>query len=60
MLGCVDAVSLGNNHTYDFGEKGYIEFTDDNEPKFTGESVSFSDFMRGTQSLNHTSGMSLM
>ena len=23
MLGCVDAVSLGNNHTYDFGERGY-------------------------------------
>lgn len=22
-LGCVDAVSLGNNHTYDFGETGY-------------------------------------
>ena len=23
MWGCVDAVSLGNNHTYDFGEIGY-------------------------------------
>ena len=25
MLGSVDAVSLGNNHTYDFGEKGYLD-----------------------------------
>ena len=25
MLGCVDAVSLGNNHTYDFGERGYLD-----------------------------------
>jgi len=25
VLGCVDAVSLGNNHTYDFGEKGYLD-----------------------------------
>lgn len=24
-LGCVDAVSLGNNHTYDYGEKGYLD-----------------------------------
>ena len=23
VLGCVDAVSLGNNHTYDYEEKGY-------------------------------------
>ena len=25
LLGCVDAVSLGNNHTYDFGERGYLD-----------------------------------
>ena len=25
VLGCVDAVSLGNNHTYDFGERGYLD-----------------------------------
>ena len=24
-LGCVDAVSLGNNHTYDYCEKGYLD-----------------------------------
>ena len=52
--------SIVTKEPIDFGEKGYIEFTDDTEPKFTGESVSFSDFIHGTQSLNHTSGMSLM
>lgn len=25
VLGCVDAVSMGNNHTYDYGEKGYLD-----------------------------------
>ena len=25
LQGCVDAVSLGNNHTYDFGERGYLD-----------------------------------
>ena len=25
VLGCIDAVSLGNNHTYDYGEKGYLD-----------------------------------
>ena len=25
VLGCVDAVSLGNNHTYDYEEKGYLD-----------------------------------
>ena len=25
LQGCIDAVSLGNNHTYDFGERGYLD-----------------------------------
>jgi hypothetical protein len=43
-----------------FGKKGYIEFTDETEPKFTGRSISFSEYMYRTPSLTQTSGMSLM
>ena len=56
--------SIVTKEPIDFGKKGYIEFTDDTETNFTGRSVSFSDFMNGSPSLNEspsqTSGMSLM
>ena len=30
----------------DFGEEGYISFTEETSPNFTGESMTFGDFMR--------------
>lgn len=56
--------SIVTKEPIDFGKKGYIEFTDDTEPNFTGRSISFSDFMNGSPSLNESpnqrSGISLM
>lgn len=47
----------------DFGEKGYIEFTEDTEPHFTGRQVSFSEFTDERLSLNddpnQSAGMSM-
>ena len=47
----------------DFGEKGYIEFTEETEPHFTGRQVSFSEFTDERLSLNddpnQSAGMSM-
>lgn len=37
--------SIVTKEPVDFGEKGYILFTDETEPHFTGRRISFSDFM---------------
>ena len=56
--------SIVTKEPVDFGEKGYIEFTEDTEPNFKSRSASFSEFMDERFSLdetpNQTSGMSLM
>ena len=56
--------SIVTKEPIEFGEKGFIEFTEDTEPNFTGILLSFSDFMNGTPPLNEsvsqTSGMSLI
>ena len=45
--------SIVTKEPVDFGEKGFIEFTDDTEPNFTGRSISFSEFMDNRLSLNY-------
>ena len=46
-----------------FGKEGFIEFTEDTEPSFTGRSVTFAEFMNERFSLDETptqtQGMSL-
>jgi hypothetical protein len=37
--------SIITKEPIDFGENGYIEFTEDTEPNFTGRSLSLGDFM---------------
>ena len=37
--------SIVTKEPVDFGKKGFIEFTDDTEPHFTGRSVTFAEFM---------------
>ncbi len=56
--------SIVTKEPVDFGEKGFIEFTEDTEPNFKSRSASFSEFMDERFSIdetpNQTSGMSLM
>lgn len=35
------------NEALDFGERGFIPFTEDTEPNFLGRSISLKDFMNG-------------
>lgn len=47
----------------DFGEKGYIEFTDETEPNFTGQEISIDDYVTDHFSIDEseeqTGGMNL-
>ncbi|MBQ6172284.1 MAG: hypothetical protein IJK34_06570 [Clostridia bacterium] len=55
--------SIATKEPVDFGDKGYIEFTGDTEPHFTGRQVSFSEFTDERLSLNErrdqSTGMSM-
>lgn len=39
--------SVVTNDPIDFGDKGYLELTDETAPNFTGEELSFAEYMRG-------------
>ena len=56
--------SIVTKEPVDFGEKGFIEFTEDTEPNFKSRSASFSEFMDERFSLDETPvqahGMSMM
>ena len=44
--------SILTDYPIDFGEKGYIKFTEEIEPHFTGESLYLFEFMRGSNGQN--------
>lgn len=46
--------SIVTKEPVDFGEKGFIEFTEDTEPNFKSRSASFSEFMDERFSLDET------
>ncbi len=46
--------SIVTKEPVDFGETGFIEFTEDTEPNFTGRSISFSEFMDNRLSMNNS------
>ena len=46
--------SVVTKEPIDFGKKGFIEFTDDNEPNFTDRSITFAEFMDDGLSLNES------
>lgn len=39
--------SVVTNYPIDFGEKGYLELTEETAPNFTGDELSFAEYMRG-------------
>ena len=47
--------SIVTKEPVEFGEKGFIEFTEETEPHFTGRSVTFAEFMEEGLSLNEDS-----
>ena len=55
--------SIVTKEPIDFGKDGYIAFTDDTEPNFTGQSVTMREFLDGNFSMdpvqNQSGGMSL-
>ncbi len=55
--------SIVTKEPVDFGKDGYIAFTEDTEPNFTGQSVTMRDFLDGNYSMTpgqtQNSGMSL-
>ena len=55
--------SIVTKEPIDFGKDGYIAFTEDTEPNFTGQSVTMREFLDGNFSMdpvqNQSGGMSL-
>lgn len=43
--------SVVTKEPLDLGEKGFIPLTEDTEPNFMGEIVTFADFIEQTQEL---------
>ena len=56
--------SIVTKEPIDFGDKGFIEFTPETEPHFTGKSVTFADFVGGRFTLDdgpgETNGISMI
>lgn len=46
--------SVLTNETIDLGENGYIEFTDETEPNFTGQEISIDDYVTENFSLDES------
>ena len=55
--------SIVTKEPIDFGKEGYISFTEETEPNFTGQSITMRDFLDGNYSMTpgqtQNSGMSL-
>ena len=52
--------SVITDEPLDFGEKGYIAFTEDTEPNFLGQELTIAEYMRGefeqTEAMEQTPG----
>lgn len=48
--------SIITNQTIDFGEKGYIEFNEENSPNFLGQELSIDDYISENYSLDEAIG----
>ena len=48
--------SVITDEPLDFGEAGYIEFTDDTSPNFLGNDITFEEYMRGDFEPDQTQG----
>lgn len=46
--------SVLTNETIDFGEKGYIEFTDETEPNFIGQDIAIDDYVTDNYSIDES------